>query len=874
MALYHDEQAQRMLLPALEQALDAVVIIDENNEVVFFNAAAEQLWGYRREEVLRRNIGVLAPSDRATGLHRHVGPDRNKDIDKLVGGTRELLLQRKDGSRVCGSFSVSKVNVDGNITYMGFIRDVTDEVQRRKKLDLLSLVADQTGRVVIVTDDREKIVYVNHAFSDMFGYTADEAHGQCPGEMLAGKYTRRKALAQLRRQMSRQNSANEEMLAYRKDGTELWVSAAVNAVRDEAGKLKNLIAVLGDITESKQIQSLQRQVLETLANDKPIEEIADLICRRVERIAPDIVTSILRVDSAGLLHPLGGPNLPPAFSKSLEGMPIGPDGGSCGTAAFRGEPVLVTDIATDPLWLPYNTLPLAAGLRACWSTPVKARDGRVIGAFAFYFREHRGPSEWHEHIVAACVQLCALAIERYESQAEITRLAYFDTLTGLPNRTRLRLNIESLISNTSNDLNIAVLFLDIDQFKDVNDTLGHPVGDELLVNIASRLRLNLRPEDTVGRHGGDEFVVVLPGCDAAGAAVIADGILDALASPISLANNVVSVSASIGISVWPGDGLDVDTLLKHADAAMYEAKRAGRRTFRRFSPEMNRANEDRLTFTASLRQAIARDELELYYQPQIRTADGGLYGVEALARWRDPIAGDIPPSKFIALAEQSGLIEPIGIWSLREAGRQMAQWKKAGIDIPCVSVNLSPIHFQSANLTTLIASVVDENQLAPQSLMLEITEGMVIDEHSPAIETMQTIRKLGVGLSMDDFGTGYSSLNRLAHLPINELKIDRSFLRDIDSDPAALAVATAIVRVGQSLNMKVVAEGVEEASQREIMAQLGCDVTQGYLHAPAMTAGDLEQWLVGYLDRQGPAMLKGIINAPMPEPRSVIRTSH
>jgi EAL domain-containing protein (putative c-di-GMP-specific phosphodiesterase class I) len=313
------------------------------------------------------------------------------------------------------------------------------------------------------------------------------------------------------------------------------------------------------------------------------------------------------------------------------------------------------------------------------------------------------------------------------------------------------------------------------------------------------------------------------------------------------------MSASMGISIYPDNATDIDTLLQQADAAMYQAKRAGRSTYRFFSPDMNRLAEQRLLHSASLRSAIANDALKLHYQPQIRTIDGAVHGVEALARWHDPALGEVSPAKFIPLAEECGLIEQIGLWSIREACRQMAEWREAGLDIPCVSVNLSPINFQNVNLAAAVAEILAGLGLPPEVLVLEITEGVILNERSAAIETMNAIRKLGVGLSLDDFGTGYSSLSRLAHLPIRELKIDRSFMRDVDSDPAARAIVTTMVRVGQSLQLTVVAEGVESEGQRNLLAELGCDVVQGFLYAPALSPTGFGRWLLDHSARRADA---------------------
>jgi diguanylate cyclase (GGDEF)-like protein len=308
------------------------------------------------------------------------------------------------------------------------------------------------------------------------------------------------------------------------------------------------------------------------------------------------------------------------------------------------------------------------------------------------------------------VHLCALAIERHEARSEIARLAYFDALTGLPNRAQLRQILTGLIDKSKPRDRIAVMFLDIDHFKDVNDTLGHSIGDELLVKVTQRLCRQIRPADTLSRQGGDEFVIVLPNCDVEGAALIASRLLETLLPPMQLGAKLVPVSASIGVSIYPDNAGDIDGLLKHADAAMYQAKQAGRSTYRFFSAEMNRVSEERLAFSTALRNAIVQDALRLHYQPQVR-ADGRLYGVEALARWTDPVLGEVPPSKFIPLAEEYGLIELIGTWSLREACQQIATWRKNGVDVPCVSVNLSPINFQNGDLATLVGGMIAENGL-------------------------------------------------------------------------------------------------------------------------------------------------------------------
>ncbi|MGX4770031.1 EAL domain-containing protein [Bradyrhizobium guangdongense] len=831
-----------VLRAALECADDGIVIVDDARRITHFNAGAERIWKFARADVLGHDAAILTL--------------KCLQADPVADFRDEISLVRCDGSRIKVQIALSSVTTGGALHHIVFARDVTADAERRVRIGLLNTVSDQTNRAVIISDVEQNIVYVNSAFTTLFGYSSGEAEGRRAGDLIAGCHTDRKAIARVIERLMRGGRRGEaEVLVYDKSGQEIWVCARIDAFRDKKGRVKHFFALLEDITETKQLRSLQQLIMSALADEVPIAEIADRLCRRVEEIAPDVVCSLLHIDAAGLVHPLGGPSLPEDYSRALDGLAIGPNVGSCGTAAFYGEPVLATDLDTDPRWQPYKTMPLAIGLRACWSTPVKAKDGRVIATFAFYYRESRAPSKWHRRIVEACVDLGAFAIERKEARAEIARLAYHDILTGLPNRAQLRHLITTAIDACPTGGHVALAFLDVDHFKDVNDTLGHAAGDELLVQLAQRLREQIGPEDILGRLGGDEFVVLLPHRNAQDAERVAAGITDALAAPLRLGSKLMPMSASIGISLYPDHATDIDTLMQQADAAMYMAKQAGRSTHRMFSAEMNGLAEERLAMIAALRRAIAENALSLFYQPQVRSCDRAIHGVEALARWHDAALGDVSPAKFIPLAEECGLIEQIGLWSVREACRQMAIWRRAGLNIPSVSVNLSPLNFRNVALAARLKDILAEYALPPDALMLEITEGTFMQDGAAALETMHAIRELGVGLSVDDFGTGYSSLSRLAHLPIRELKIDRSFMRDIDKDAAALAIATAVVRVGQGLRLTVVAEGVETEGQRKMLTKLGCDVVQGFLYAPALAPVAFERWLIEHCAEQAMAML-------------------
>ena len=725
------------------------------------------------------------------------------------------------------------------------------DANAQTELRLLQMAANETERALYVTDGRGALLYVNRAFTEILGYTPKEALGRPALELIGQNRYDARTLERLTVQVRKGRTFHEEIRAFDRHGKELWMLATVRPVRGKDGQVDNLVGTLENTTESRQIQNLQREVLEAVAQDLPLRQVAGLICRGVEQIFPEVVCTIVAVDPEKRLRPLANPSLPDCYAQALDGAPIGPASGSCGTAAHRGEPVMTEDIATDPLWADYSGAALPLGLRACWSSPIKLRDGRVAGTFAFYFRESRLPSPWHETVLSACLHLCVVAFERHEAKSRINRLAYYDVLTGLANRALLRDQIDDAFRNAPPERRMAFLFIDIDNFKDVNDTLGHSVGDELLVEIARRLRGQLGPGDLVSRHGGDEFVIMLDDCDADRAAMAADGILDALLRPVHISGCALPVTASIGISLYPEDGADRDTLLKNADAAMYQAKADNGATHRFFNRQMNQAGHDRLLLGGALREAIAQRGLHLRYQPLVSARDGSLLGVEALARWFLPTLGEIVPDRFIRLAEQSGLIEAIGEWALEEACAQIAVWDAKGLRIPCVSVNISPVHFRSRRLLPVVAAVLGRHGLSPGRLLIEITEGVVVGDCPTALENTRALRSLGVRLSMDDFGTGYSSLNHLARLPVTELKIDRSFVAGLEGDENARKLVTAVIRIGQGLGLHVVAEGVETEAQRRFLQALDCDALQGFLVARALAPADFESWLATYAGRPG-----------------------
>lgn len=718
----------------------------------------------------------------------------------------------------------------------------TQEVTRQ----LLQAVA-QSDSAFIVCGLDARISYVNPGFTSIFGYAFSEAVGLSASTLLAGPHTNPQVMQRMSGEIKEPGTGRAEVLLYTKAQRPLWVSVEVGPSLDEHGLVQGVVGVLADITPAKMHEGLQYQVLQAMAQEIPLQDLMALVCSEVERIAPEVTASVLSVDTHGLLHPLASPGLPKAFSLALDGLSIGPQAGSCGTAAWRRAPVVVTDIENDPLWAPYKQMILPHGFMACWSSPIWASDGRVLGTFAFYYREKRGPDPLHQRLVDVCVHLCALAMEREESLARIHQLAFFDALTGLPNRNMLREQAERVVADAAlADTPLAVLFFNIDRFKQVNDTQGHSAGDALLREIAGRLCMSLRSGDLLGRQAGDEFVLVLPQCASEQATQLADEMRAAIAAPVLLSGTVLHPNASLGVAMFPEDGADFGTLLSHADLAMNQAKRDGRSCMRFFNSAMDRLTQERITLEAALRQALRSGGLQLHYQPQVNgAAHQSLYGVEALARWTHPVLGQISPARFIPLAEESGLIDALGRWGLGEACRQMADWRKRGIAVPRVAVNLSARNFQDAGLPRLVASLLNEHGLTPNDLTLEMTESVMMDAGGSALQTIKAVHAMGVHLSLDDFGTGYSSLGYLHRLPIHELKLDKSFVQDLDNSAAAQALTNTVLRIGDGLRLTVVAEGVETQLQADFLMDRGCPVLQGYLFAKPLTANELEKWLLG-----------------------------
>jgi diguanylate cyclase (GGDEF)-like protein/PAS domain S-box-containing protein len=452
------------------------------------------------------------------------------------------------------------------------------------------------------------------------------------------------------------------------------------------------------------------------------------------------------------------------------------------------------------------------------------------------------------------------AVMRYEAELEFQ--ARHDALTGLANRNLLNERLERAISNARHGgTELWVVFVDLDGFKFVNDTLGHEAGDLLLKALAERLKLAVREADTVARMGGDEFVLVLPeGVSREAGMNVIQNIMDAVAKPLHIQAHEFFLTCSIGIAAYPSDGGDAETLTKHADIAMYRAKELGRNTWQFYTASMSERTRERLEIEADLRHALERNEFALHYQPQLDLETGQVVGMEALIRWQHPRHGMIAPSRFISLAEEMGLIIPIGAWVVREACRQARAWHLAGIGNLRVAVNLSPRQFTQRGLVQTIAATLFETGLDARYLELEVTEGVVMSDVEHAITILRELKLLGVQIAIDDFGTGYSSLSYLRRFPIDVLKIDQSFIRDISEADDGAAIVCAVIALARGLRLKVIAEGVETSAQLDFLRSQQCNEVQGYLFSRPLPAGEFEALLAKGLQLALPAS-KGVAHA-------------
>ncbi|MDR3496591.1 MAG: EAL domain-containing protein [Ancalomicrobiaceae bacterium] len=644
---------------------------------------------------------------------------------------------------------------------------------------------------------------------------------------------------------------DREEVIYTGAGKPKWLLTSKMPMRNRRGDVVGIIGISKDITERKRSENWrdgQAALLEKIAMSAPIIDILNGLMLLVESQIAGISASVLLYDPvSGHLCQGASPNLPEAYANLLLDVPVGPCVGSCGTAAYRREQVIVTDIPHDPLWRDYTAVVEPYGYLSCWSTPILSHYGELLGTFALYSKTVRAPTPAESAIIDMTTRIAGIALERKRFEDRIHFMATHDALTGLPNRSLLsdRLGQAIALARRSQAW-VSVAFIDLDNFKVVNDSLGHSAGDDLLKTVAKRMVANVRTSDTVVRIGGDEFVIILieQPQESDGVAAILKRIRAVVAEPIRLSGHDIHITMSIGVANFPLDGPDIEALLANADAAMYRAKELGRDSFQFYTPEMNVKNYVRVTLQEELRTALARRELRLQYQPIVTTGTSSVVCVEALLRWQHPVRGLLPPADFLSVAEETGLILPIGDWVLDEVCARVKAWHAEGLDRIAVALNLSARQFKDDGLAARIGKALATAGLDARFLTLEIAESTLVQDVAGSISKLADLRRLGVGLSIDNFGADRSCLGALKSFCVDRLKLDRSIVARLAEDPADQALVGAMIVLGQNLGMRVVAAGVETSDQASILAAAGCNELQGFRIGMPVDAGAIVEVLM------------------------------
>jgi len=830
----------------VESAPDAIITMDQEGRIIEFNRAAERVLGYARAEVISKDlVETILPPPVRERYHRELKQGMVRG-ESLLGKRIETLGMRADGSEFPIELAITPIQLNRRRLFTAFLRDIS--VRRRAEQSLAAQLA--ATRVLAESESLEEAApRVLEALAESLGWElgvlelSDGAAGPGVRSWQRGdisgvtmhELVRQSRTAPDGASLAQRVAAGEPVwiddLAGQPSAAadvEVNLQAAVVIPIDSAGGLKGTIALLSRRRRPRDDELLGRlgivgglvgQFVERKRTEAALRE-SESRQRALLEAVPDVMFRLSR-DGVLLDGRLPEPHaltfLPPSFRDRHV------------SDVFPGELAELT----------------LQHLR-------QAFEGLRIQTFEFALPSAQETRQWEARI-AVCGTDQALAVlrdvtERRRAEERIRTLAYRDPLTELPNRLlfqdRLRV---ALAQAERRRRHPAVLFLDLDRFKIINDSLGHGFGDRVLCSVGERLQQSVREGDTVARLGGDEFTVLLP--DAASpmdVVPVAEKLLEELRRCVSIGGRDVYVTASLGVSIYPDDGTDVDTLIKNADTAMYRAKEQGRNNCQLYAPNMNARALERLALENSLRRAVAQDELQLHYQPILDIETGRVAALEALLRWQHPEHGAVPPGEFVPLAEITGLIGTIGPWVLRTACAQIGAWHRAGHRELSVAVNLSVRQLQQPGLGAQVRHALDQSGLDARFLEVEITESSTMQSAETVIEELQQLKTMGVKVSIDDFGIGYSSLNHLKRLPIDTLKIDRSFVHDLSTDPDDAAIVTAVIAMAHSLGLGVVGEGVETRDQLAFLAGHKCDRIQGFLFSPPLPVEDCDAFLAAH----------------------------
>ena len=851
---------------AVEQSPNIVMITDHAGVIEYVNPKFVETTGYSLAEAIGTNPRFLK-SGKTT-------PEQYARLWRTItnGGEwrGEFRNRRKDGTLYWEAASIAPVRDEtGAITHFVAVKE---DITRRKKIEAALRASElkyrnvfaTVGDAILMLDNRDgRILDANPAACKLYSYSRDELLALRDRDLTVGNG----ANGEIPRTVSKRFTDYPQR---RKDGTifpaDLWVRHFTYKGYEIT------VAAIRDMTLLKQAEqkvlrlshcyaALGRTSAAIMRCSDP-QELFRQICRIVVDLDQIRVVVIEFVDPAtGVFQPAAYAGAVSGYLRYLAGtQALGdsslPGGwGPAGMAFRQGVPAVYNRFQDDSHTQVWHPLAEELGIQAGAAFPLH-RNNQVVGCLSAYATERDFFNADLTELLTRLAGEVSFALDLFERENQrknaedrLYHLANHDALTGLPNRTLLLDRLTQSLHAAQRKQNcVGVLFLDLDHFKTINDSQGHGVGDQLLQAISQRLRNVIRQEDTLARQGGDEFILVLTDLpDPAAAGWVAQHLLQALHAPFILDQHVLHVAASIGISIYPLDATDPPTLIRFADSAMYQAKADGRADYAFFTAELNTRVSELFTLSNELRLALEQDEFVLHYQPQIDLATGQPVGVEALIRWRHPQRGLILPIQFITVAEETGLIGPIGEWTLRAACAQNRLWQDAGVPPLPIAVNLSAKQWLQSHLEQQVTEALESADLEPRFLELEITESLLMRNTDKMIETMRRLQERGVQFAVDDFGTGYSSLSYLKRLPVNRLKIDRSFVRDIPDDADDVAIAVAIIQLGKSLRLNVVAEGVETPEQLRFLGEQGCNVAQGYHFSKPLPAQECAKYLAQWI---------------------------
>ncbi|MGX9394005.1 sensor domain-containing phosphodiesterase (plasmid) [Nitrobacteraceae bacterium UC4446_H13] len=583
-----------------------------------------------------------------------------------------------------------------------------------------------------------------------------------------------------------------------------------------------------------------------IAKGETLEATTGRLCCEIEKRLPGVWCSVLGVERSGLLHPLSGPKFPDEYLTLLEGLLIGPQVGSCGSAAYFGTAVAVTDIETDLRWTDFKEPILALGLNACWSSPICGSDGAVLGTFAFYFQEKRGPTAQEEEIVTACTSLCAIALERHQRVMERERHAYVDALTDLPNRASFDLALERL--SCADPGAWALMIVDLDNLKTINDTFGHVAGDALLQVVGSRIAASISPA-RVFRLGGDEFAVILQGMAAlADIPRAASRIVEALDAPAKCGQHTILPRATIGGALLAKDDADAESVHHHADFALYHAKETDRGGFILYSPGIGSAIKTRIEVIRDVDTALSEGRIDAYYQPILKLDTREIVSLEALCRLRKPNGEIVSAADFHQATSDVSVASALTERMMAIIAGDMRSWLERGIPFADVGINIAAADFHSGTLFARLEAAFGRENIPLKHVVLEITESVYLGQRDPVVaREIKSLRAHGLRVALDDFGTGFASLTHLLTVPVDIIKIDKSFVdRLVQGDPS-LAIVEGLIEIARKLGIRVIAEGIETEAQATLLTEIGCQAGQGYLFSPAVP----RQIAFGLLERFG-----------------------